>query len=246
LAKGESFSKVGRMKPGCGIMLLIGLWGLCAAGVAQPASEETARLAELSAQKFRQLKEVSEPIDTGRLNRPLLDAAVFHETNRRREKQGLPSLAFDPRVWQMARIQSQAMARHDFVSHDHPEPRKESISDRARVVGLRPAVLAENVASSFDRRYRSGEKFYVREEAGRRIASSKPKGPPIPRHTFLSFAEALLDQWMDSPGHRENILSNAPRYLGCAVEPGKGEGDDTPIRKLFATQVFFTPQKPFP
>jgi len=73
------------------------------------------------------------------------------------------------------------------------------MADRARAVGLHTSFLAENVASAFGRRYKSGAKFFVREEAGRKIYSYEPNGPAIPMHSYLSFAEALVDEWMSSP-----------------------------------------------
>src|SRR5438093_5973394 len=115
----------------------------------------------------------------------------------------------------MARIQSRAMAQSGIVSHEHPDSLKKKVEDRARLVGLRPSFLAENVASSFGRKYKSGEKFFVREEGGRKIYSYEPNGLAIPVHTYLSFAEALVDEWMASPGHRRNLLHSVPQFLGC-------------------------------
>mgnify|MGYP002380490786 FL=1 len=64
------------------------------------------------------------------------------------------------------------------------------------------------------------------------------KGPPIATHTPLSFAEALLNQWMESPGHRENILRKTPTHLGCHASPALNEMH-MPV--FYAAQVFVTP-----
>jgi uncharacterized protein YkwD len=210
-----------------------------AAGLAEAGAKGKAWFTDYDAVQFSKLVKASEPIDPAKLDRALLDAAVFHETNHRRQKHQLLPLAFDNRAWQLAQMQSKAMAGQAQVSHEHPEPDKKTLSDRARTIGLRTAFLAENVASTFGRQYRSGDKFYVRERFGKKIVSYEPKGPPIPRHTYLSFAEALLDQWMDSLAHRKNILHAAPLYLGAACEPGQ---TDTPLTKFYCTQVFLTPR----
>jgi uncharacterized protein YkwD len=187
---------------------------------------------------FRLLPAATNAVSSDRLNRELLDAAVFHETNRRREQNGLPPLAYNGKARQMARIQSRAMAKDRFVEHTNPDPQQRNDSDRARTVGLHPRFLGENVASTFGLRYQSGMGFFVREERGRKIYSLQPNGAPIPPHSYVSFAEALLDEWMQSTAHRQNILHKSPEFLGCACEPSS---DDSAMETFYCTQVFFTP-----
>lgn len=192
-----------------------------------------------TAESFRKLKAAQEKIEPEQINRDLLDAAVFHETNRQRKQHGLPVLAYDARAREAARLQSRAMAKHKFIGHENPfNPELKTAMDRARRAGLQPKMLAENVASSFARKYQGGEKVFVRVENGKEIYSAKPGGPPIPMRTYVEFAEALLDDWMNSPGHRENILRKEPKYLGCASEPGINDGA---MEKVYSAQVFFTP-----
>jgi len=49
--------------------------------------------------------------------------------------------------------------------------------------------------------------------------------------------EALVQAWVDSPGHRENILGSRYKEIGIAVEQGLFEGSFT----LLAVQVFALP-----
>jgi len=49
--------------------------------------------------------------------------------------------------------------------------------------------------------------------------------------------EALVQAWMDSPGHRENILNTGFKEIGTAVLKGQYEGRET----WFAVQVFGIP-----
>jgi uncharacterized protein YkwD len=194
---------------------------------------------EYDERSFRKLPIANQPIDPERVNRQLLDAAVFHETNRRRAAENLEPLRYDARARKAAAIQSRAMAKAGVVSHENPKPDASSLTDRARLAGLtRPAFLAENVASAFGRRYRSGEKFYVREENGRKVYSAEPDGPPIPMHTYLSFASALVDSWMSSPGHRKNILASEARFLGCSCVRGE---ERTALDIYYCAQVFYRP-----
>src|SRR4051812_46532866 len=47
----------------------------------------------------------------------------------------------------------------------------------------------------------------------------------------------LIDAWMASPGHKENILNKEWREIGVAVVIGKYEG----VEEYFAVQEFGTP-----
>lgn len=210
--------------------------------ISRPPARNDQRAAEwftkYNASTFAKLPEARQLIDAYRVNYELLDAAVFHETNRRRQEKGLPALKHDEKARAAAKMQSQDMARGSFVGHENPNPKRKTMSDRAELAGLRSRVLAENVASSFGRRYKSGQSFYSREVNGRKIYSYEPDGPPIPMHTYLSFAAALLDNWMNSPGHRKNILHKDVEYLGCACELPR---NPNAMETFYCTQVFFTP-----
>lgn len=192
-----------------------------------------------TAESFANQAAARQAIDPQRIDADLLDAAVFHETNRRRQRHGLPPLDFDVRAREAARLQSAAMAEHGFVGHENPiDAELRTPMDRARRAGLIPKFLAENVANAFLRAYEEGTQVHVRTENGKRVLSEEPGGPPIPMQDYVGFAKALLDDWMDSPGHRKNILHSAPEYLGSACLT---EVPDAPMPKLSCTQVFFTP-----
>jgi uncharacterized protein YkwD len=212
---------------------------LCSFTATAAPTQDDALFTSHNAASFRKLPEATEAINSQRVNRALMDAAIFHETNRRRAANSLRPLRYDPKVRYAAAIQSRNMAELGEVTHNNPAPDASSIVERARLAGLpKPAFLAENVASAFARRYRSGEKFYVREENGRKIYSAEPNGPPIPMHTYISFARALVDSWMDSPGHRKNILASEPIYVGCACVRSD---DRTAMETFYCTQVFLRP-----
>lgn len=190
-------------------------------------------------QTFRQLPAARQRLDPANIDPLLLDMAVFHETNRQRQQHSLPPFIFDPRVRELAQLQSRAMAEQGFVAHENPaDPEKKTLMDRVKLVGLNPSFVAENVASAFGRAYKSGRKFYIREENGRKIYSYSPQGPPIPMHTYISFAEALVDSWMNSPGHRKNILHPSPKFLGCSCQPAKKPDE---LVTFYCTQNFYSP-----
>src|SRR4030095_1990451 len=131
------------------------------------------------------------------------------------------------------------MAEKKFLGHENEfDKTLHTPSDRIRRVGLRPSYIAENVALEFARKLRSGEAFYTRTVDGATVFSATPNGPSFPMHSYVSFAEALLDGWSNSPDHRANSLSDKPRRRGCAVAPAH---DPTGLEVLYCAQVFFTP-----
>ena len=197
---------------------------------------------QLSPQQFSESKEAQEPIRFDAVKSEWLSAAVLHETNRRRIEKGLPAVKHHAKGVQAAEIQSQIMKKRGSISHENPEnPRYETLLKRVKAVGVNPGFAAENVATAFGLKYESGKAFYKREEQGRTVFSYTPNGPPIPAHTYASFAKALVDSWMNSPGHRDNILHKSAEYLGvsCVVSLTKSE-----MPMFYCTQVFLAPMRP--
>mgnify|MGYP001157879121 CR=1 FL=1 len=179
------------------------------------------------------------PIDQRKVDYQLLAAALFQETNLRRRENRLPLLRRDPRLDAAARMHATDMARDDYLSHTNPHRRdRRTPGDRAHLAGFQFRFLAENVATHFAIQYESGRTVYqIPTGTG---YSYRPDGPPIPRHTYRSFAATLLDQWMDSPGHRRNILSVEPALFGadCRLKPAK-----VGLDKFYCVQLFGTEGK---
>ncbi|MGV3773253.1 MAG: CAP domain-containing protein [Verrucomicrobiales bacterium] len=185
---------------------------------------------------FRKLPAAQQKISFQRLNIPLINAAVFHETNVRRVKHGVEPLKYNAQAQQTAAMQTQAMAFHDFISHENNfDPKKKTLSDRLNLVKVSPQFAAENLATAFALNYESGTSVYVREEGGKTIYSVKPDGPALELRSYQQFAEKVLDSWMNSPGHRKNVLNPTAELLGVSCLPEKKEDG---IRKFYCTQIF--------
>ena len=198
----------------------------------------------LSIEEFHARPEAQAQIDLHKVDHAVLSAAVFHETNARRLKHELPTLQYDGQVWQAAALQANAMAEKQFMGHRQPGAEQKTTPwERVQFVGLRPQFAAENVATEFGLNYKSEKPFYTRTEDGREIYSYAPDGSSIEPHTYLSFAASLLDAWMNSPGHRVNILAREAQFLGCASRQGK---DSKGMPVFYCAQVFFTPLTSIP
>ncbi len=182
-----------------------------------PSAQRLLDLHRMPASEFGDLEAVGQPIDFDHIDSALLDAAVFHETNRRRAENNLPSLDFEPILREAARIQARGMRQLGKVTHVHPDEEKRQMPDRFDFLGIFTNAMAENVAESFGIRYKSGEKVYTRKADGKKVFSREPDGPPIQPHTYATFAVSLLDAWMASPGHKKNILAEQVSQLGTAA-----------------------------
>lgn len=203
---------------------------------AQPSGQP-----DLSWNNFSRLEAARKEIDLRKPNTNLLLSAVFHATNAQRVQHGLKPLRYDKRAERAAALQSGIMRDTGRISHENPHSRNyRTLEDRAKAARLDFRLIAENLATAFGYNYESGRSFYTRKERGKEVFSYKPRGEPIRPHTYISFAEALVDGWMRSPGHRKNILLKEAEFIGISCVPAKKtEGMAT----FYCTQVFFTPMK---
>jgi len=179
-------------------------------------SERVLQLHKMPPEEFRKIEKLTARIDFENIDLALLDAAVFHETNRHRVENDLPPFDFEPILREVAAVQVRGMIRMQDVSHEHPDPDKKTMGDRFELLGINTNILAENVAMVFGIRYESGTEFYKRRKAGGMVFSEQAGGTPIPPHTYASFSEHLVADWMASPGHRQNILTKDLKSLGIS------------------------------
>ncbi|CAN5589210.1 hypothetical protein BH20VER1_BH20VER1_26570 [soil metagenome] len=206
------------------------------------AAEEAPLFTDHTPATFRELEPAQQRIDPANIDDALLAAAVFHETNTRREQHELPLLQHDPRVRAAATMQVEILQERKVVEHDNPEqPEKATMQDRIRLTGLEPQFIAENLATAFLLDYKPGEQVFTEIEGDKTIYRRELGGPAIEPHTYLSFAAMLLEQWMNSPNHRINILAPEAQYLGTACRLAQDE-QNMPI--FYCGQVFFAPFPP--
>lgn len=125
---------------------------------------------------------------------------VLDYTNQERTKAGLNPLSLDKRLAQIARAHSTDMSQRQFFEHDNPD----GLDPTGRGQAAYPNVfkgIGENIF-----------KFVVYEG------------------TDQDLAESLVEGWMNSPGHRKNMLTADYTSLGVGVAQS---GTD-----LYATQNF--------
>jgi len=161
-------------------------------------------------------------------NKPQFDSQkieylVHQLTNQERKNYGLAQLVFDSDITQIARGHSQDMASREYFAHETPEGF--SPSDRAehegyfcqKIVGFQVySGLAENIFQGY-----LFNSYYTLNGV-------------ITSYDWSSeeeIAKTTVDGWMNSPGHRENILTNIFDKEGIGVEI-------TSDNKVYVTQDF--------
>ena len=124
-------------------------------------------------------------------------AALLAETNRVRRSQGRPALTPSSDLDAAADDQAAINSLRLVASHDSPVKGQATPQDRLSNHGVNAVLCAENVASI-------------------------PVGDgevPLPAGQI---AAALVDAWMNSPGHRANLLNRSMTHLGCAIRVTRG------------------------
>jgi uncharacterized protein YkwD len=161
----------------------------------------------------------------GDFDHALLARAIFDESNRVRAVRGAPPLAHDPALDAAADEQAAHMALVLRAEHENPVPGELDVTERVARSGQSGALVAENVLM---------------------MPARRPAGAADRDFTYASYAASLVDAWMNSPGHRANLLNPDFGFLGCAAELAHGvrPGD----QRVFAVQVFLAPfpEKPEP
>jgi len=150
-------------------------------------------------------------------DRALLATAIFMETNRARLANRVPPLGRLPELDSAADEQALHMALSLHTEHSNPMPGEQTPADRVARAGFRAKRVAENAIM---------------------WPAHPPGEPDRAAYTYSALAAAIVQGWMDSPGHRANLLNPAFTYLGCAARFARtGLG----YPRVFATQVFALP-----
>ncbi|RLM32881.1 CAP domain-containing protein [Haloarcula sp. Atlit-120R] len=117
------------------------------------------------------------PIDVSHSADPNeIEAAIHEKTNQQRSNHGIGTLQYSPHLSTIALQHSRDMAHQQYF--DHTSPNGATTKDRYRQFGHDIRKCGENIALTY----------------------------PTPMTPVDEVAGSVVDDWMESPGHRENIL----------------------------------------
>jgi uncharacterized protein YkwD len=143
-----------------------------------------------------------------------LEKKIHNMINRERQKKGLPVLLWDESLHRIARKYSQDMVQRNFFSHSDPDGR--TFCDRYR-------------AARYECKIKAGDTICLGAE---NIAQDNLMNASLYKDGKTSFnsntedriAESVVKRWMNSKGHRSNILTPYFKRQGIGValsEDGK-------------------------
>src|SRR5437763_8128906 len=142
------------------------------------AASAPASLYDMTPAQFAASERAGELVDTEHVDAGLMSAAIFHETNKRRAENRLPPLRHLAKVDAAASMHAKDMSEGDWLEHENPnDPKRRTPRDRAKLAGLDPNFIAENIATEFAIKYQSGKPYIP---LGNGNASSTANGPAIP------------------------------------------------------------------
>lgn len=147
-------------------------------------------------------------------NYQLLNAAIFHATNEAREQNRLPIFKYHEALERSSDAHAVYTVKIGTLSHtgqNNSSPHERIMKQSNDFMGF-----AENIAdfplldspSSFCLERKSNGDY--------RYFDCKTRQDYQP-YTYWKYAKTVVNGWMNSPGHRMNILDAKLQFLGCAV-----------------------------
>lgn len=139
-------------------------------------------------------------------NERKVEVLIHREVNVRRGEQGLSELDHDSELRGIARKHSEVMAAQRDIFHTQPDG--DDLSDRYSQGGNSCRVPVDG--NSYSTGGENVAKTWYKEDV-------MADGGTVHHSTPQQLAAGVVDQWMNSPGHRENILKDYWRNEGIGV-----------------------------
>ncbi len=190
--------------------------------------------------EFARRPEVLARIEPASLDRDLLAAAILHETNRVRQRLGLPRFVHVSKLDEAADLKAAGGAVQLDLRHENPLPLTATPAERVRYTGLAYREVSENIARLALLDLPAGStQVGVRPREGRAEYFRLDTGATVVNSTYARFAAMVVEAWMNSPPHRANIVNRDLTALGCAVR--RCPSPNGQFEQVYAVQVFMRP-----
>lgn len=190
---------------------------------------------------FLRIENLHQRISKSYMDLDLLNAAVFWLTNVERRRFNMKKFEFHAKLKQTAVWHSELMKVHDFFDHNNPfDARYRTTGNRIDSVKDRDfrgfISWGENIADYPT--IKANEFFTVEYKNGiARLFSTASKREILP-YTHYEFAQNVVEGWMNSPGHRRNILCPDFQYLGCGCAKYERKSNEYSMIYFKLTQNF--------
>ena len=185
-------------------------------------------------------QKLDQRIYPNRLNADLLEKAIIFYSNRARTKYGRAGCRLHEKLRQAARAHSHEMARLNYFAHESPVKKNRLLKNRFTNAGitLTNTMIGENIGVDYFLKI-AKIPFHTRIVNGETNYYNAKTGKPIRNQTYREFARSMVDNWMESPHHKENILEKNFTHIGIGVASGTFNS----LKALYVTQLFQGPVK---
>ena len=183
------------------------------------------------------VEETSDPKYPGNapLDKDAVENWIIRFTNEEREKAGLKPFIHDPSISEIARAHSENMVKFGYghiVQGSDP-------TDRALAAGYDCRAYRDDGSYSYGLSENIARHPRVTLWSGTGSIGGKVTWRPV---TFNIDSQAmgrgLVDGWMNSPGHRANILDSRARRIGVGVDISESSKYGWTHETVLATQNF--------
>ncbi len=149
------------------------------------------------------------------IDQRMLDRAIRTEVNFHRCRAGLGALksAGNELVYE-AKRHSTWMAKTQQLTHRSTVAGAATLKQRVKRSGIKFRMGSENIGMVH--RYQiDNQRFKIVNSNACQFTTHK--GQPLPAHSYASLARHVVNLWMNSPGHRKNILDTRVTRTSSAV-----------------------------
>ena len=143
-------------------------------------------------------------VPTGRINQGLLDQAIRAEVNFHRCRAGLRKVGDAGRgMARQAEKHSVWMAKNQKLKHRNTIPGSITLQQRVQKAGIKARTGSENIGMVH--RYQvDNRRFKILNSSACQFETYD--GQALGAHSYASLARHIVTLWMNSSGHRKNIL----------------------------------------
>ena len=192
---------------------------------------------------FVSIANLQHKITKGFVDVDLLNAAIFWFTNVARRTFNLTQFQFHSKLRQSAILHSEQMKLHNFFSHENTfDAKYKTLSDRIDAVkdsGFQGFMCCGENISDYPI-IKANENFTIEriENYNGMARLISKNGNELLPYSYYEFAKIVVEGWMNSPGHRENILNPDFTYLGCGCAEYIKQGNGYSMLYFKLTQNF--------
>lgn len=170
------------------------------------------------------------------LNVALIEETILYFVNVERQNQGKSILCADTLLALSARLHSQEMASLHYLKHESPSPQNKTLRNRLNNVGIElpGSKYGENLGVDYVLHI-AGIPFITKWITGKARYYYSDGRQEIQPQTYEHFAKGMVSSWMQSPGHKANLLEADFTHIGI----GAAKGKYNKLNAIYVTQNFW-------